>query len=65
MEGISLSEFKQECEEFHILEKSVRPKRIGVEVALEVMREEIIEKPGPVCPCRMIPLKTSVLSRLE
>ncbi len=44
MEGISLSEFKQECEEFHILEKSVRPKRLGVEVALEVMREEIIEK---------------------
>jgi hypothetical protein len=44
MEGITLSEFKQECEEFHILEKSVRPKRLGVEVALEVMREEIIEK---------------------
>lgn len=44
MENMSLADFKQECEEFHILEKSVRPKRLGVEVALEVMREEIIEK---------------------
>ncbi len=44
MEKLSLNNFKENCNEFHILEKTLMPKRLAIEENLEIITEEIIDK---------------------
>ncbi len=44
MKKLSLNNFKENCNEFQILEKSLMPKRLAVEEDLEIITEEIIDK---------------------
>lgn len=44
LKELSLNGFKKDCMEFHVLEKSLMPKRLAVEEDLEIITEDIIGK---------------------
>jgi hypothetical protein len=41
---LSLNDFKKDCMEYHVLEKTLTPKRKAIEEDLEIVTEEIISK---------------------
>jgi hypothetical protein len=41
---LSLNDFKKDCTEYHVLEKTLSPKRKAIEEDLEIVTEEIISK---------------------